>query len=252
MSFIDNKRAGVLAVIGTTIGAAALVFGPGAAHAGYPCNDQGVPSDVAITTNGGTFVGLDTPSTAPNDPRLVFACVAPTGGESNQKWVAVMASDPSGGAPGAVMEAGGCTGVVPGDPFALGCTYLLKPTGAEAAAPATSTTTSGATPGGSTATGSGTCVYVNGTTPRPELCPGSANVAGVNVATGDASVTTKTTPGGCITAFGNPCYTTAPAGAGVVVAKGDTSNDTVSTTVAGTPVKRDLGDCYGYNMGTCP
>jgi hypothetical protein len=123
-------------------------------------------------------------------------------------------------------------------------------TGIDVSYPVTTTTSSGATPGGSTATGSGTCTYVNGTSP---LCPSGADVARVNVATGDASVNPMTNPGGCITAFGNPCWTTAPNGAAVSVAEGDPTNDTVSTTVLGTPVRLDLGDCYGYNMpsGTC-
>jgi hypothetical protein len=123
-------------------------------------------------------------------------------------------------------------------------------TGIDVASPATSTTTSGSTPGLLAGTGGGTCTWVNGTSP---YCPSGANVAGVNVATGDVSANPVTNPGGCVTAFGNPCYLTAPSGAGVQVAKGDASNDTVSTTVLGTPVSTDLGDCYGYNMpsGTC-
>ena len=141
-------------------------------------------------------------------------------------------------------SASGSSSVGAGTPLGVGRT------GVDVSYPVTTTTSSGATPGGSMATGSGTCTYVNGTS---LYCPSGTNVAGVNVATGDASVNPATNPGACITAFGNPCWTTAPSGAGVSVAKGDSSNDTVSTTVLGTPVREDLGDCYAYNMppGTC-
>ena len=124
----------------------------------------------------------------------------------------------------------------------------LARTGADLAYPATNATTSGAAPGGTVGTGTGTCTYVNGT---QAVCPSGAEVAGVNVATGDASASPATNPGGCVTVGTNPCAATAPTGAGVAVATGDASNDTVSTTVLTTEVSQDLGGCYGYNMATC-
>lgn len=251
MTFLlDKRRAAVAALLLTMLGAAALFFAA-EAHAGYPCNDEPAPKDTTVNVNNETFVAVETNSATGPHPgnEFVRVCAAPTGGEANQKWVAVTGYDPGGSStPGYAVQSGGCNGL-PGAPgYPPGCNYLLQQTGANVGVPTTSTTTSGAAPGGSLGTGTGTCAYVNGT----PACPGGLTVAGVNVATGDASVTPKVNPGGCVTAFGNPCYTTAPAGAGLAVAKGDPVNDTVSTTVVGTPVSRDVGDCYGYNMGSCP
>lgn len=257
MRFLDKKRAGALAVVTALLGAVALIFGTGSANANsFPCSDTG-SQDTTVSNGGQTYAGFEVDPNRNGDGQYgVWGCAAATGGEGNQTWANVFVDTTNGSAPGATAYSGGCNiPLLPsggGQPYA--CQGVLGATGATAGAPATTSTTSGATPGGTAGTGSGTCLYVNGSTPAPGAvtCPSHFTVAGVNVATGDASVATKTTPGGCITALGNPCYTTAPAGAGVVVAKGDTSNDTVSTTVAGTPVGRDLGDCYGYNMGTCP
>lgn len=131
--------------------------------------------------------------------------------------------------------------------FGAGPSVGFGRTGADVAVPTTTVSATGAQRGAQVASGPGTCMYANGT---PVYCPGASNLAGAFVAPGDASATVVTRPGGCLTVGSNPCVATVPNG-GVVVGKGDSTNNTVSSTVLGTPVNQDLGGCYGYNMGPC-
>lgn len=239
MKFIDKRRAGVFAVLAALIGAVALFFGAGSANANsYPCSET-EGQDIWVNA-AGTYAGVDPGGDATG---WLWACVAPTGGEANQKWVVVTAGDPGGGGPGATVQSSGCTGVVPGDPAWPGCTWLLKPTGAD-----TNPTTVADAPGDSNgktggSVGAGTCVYANSTTPN---CPfGGLSIAGATFAEGDASVGTHLNPGGCVTVAGG-CVTTVPSGVGVSAFKGDPANPTIDANVAnGTLiVTEDLGDCY--------
>lgn len=241
-SLHDRKRTGVVALLSVFLGAAALFFGVGAAHAGYPCNDDSAPQDTTLNVNNQTFVGVDTNLTtgSPTTP-WVWACAAATGGEGSQKFVVVTAN-PTGSAPGYTVQAGGCTGVVGGDPYGPGCTYLVKPTGAQADPVVTPNAPGGSTAGSgaSAATGPTTCTWINGAM----SCPGSLTLGGVTVNEGDASVPgVHTTPGSCVT-VGGGCPATVPSGAGVDAFEGDSSNDTVTVEVLGSRTSRDLGDCY--------
>jgi hypothetical protein len=242
----DKRRAGVVAVIGAVVGSAALFFGLGAAQAGYPCNDQPAPQDTTVNVSNEVYVGVDiTPSLYP--AQWAWVCVGAPGGEANQKFVAVTVSDPyGGGSPGLIVESGGCTGIVGGQGYPPGCTYLVRPVGFDAnpfvgidVPVADGTGTTGA--GGS----AGTCLWLESTTPD---CSVGATITNVTIAEGDVSANPMTNPGGCVTAAGNPCLVTAPAGAGVSIAKGDPGRATVDGTLAGAvPITFDAGQCVGYN-----
>lgn len=247
MQFLhDRKRAGVIAVATGLLGAAALFFGMGAANAAYPCNDDSAPQDTTVNVNNQTFVGVDTNLTtgSPTTP-WVWACAAATGGEGNQRFVVVTAN-PSSPTTGYTVQAGGCTGVVGGDPYGPGCTYLLKSTGADVGNPATSLTTSGSRPNASAGLGSGTCTYANGT----PTCPvGGFTIAGVTVNEADLIPTvTPYTPTPPCTGINNTCI---PVGATVEVGQ-DTSNPAIRVaTLAATPTDVDTGpQCVQVNA-TC-
>jgi hypothetical protein len=245
MKFLHDRRtAGVLALLSATIGAAALFFGIAPAHAGYPCNDQPAPQDTHVNISNEVFVGVDTnPGVFSN---WVWVCAGAPGGEGNQRFVVVTAADPSGGGgPGMTVQSGGCTGVVGGQGFPPGCTYLVRPvgfdtspwTGVDLPADGNGVTGAGA--------GTGTCLWLESTS---ATCPfGGVTIATASVAEGDVSLTWGTNSG-CVTAAGNPCITTAPNGAGVSVAKGDPWRPTVDATVASTvPVTVDVGQCIGFH-----
>lgn len=201
------------------------------------------------------FVGADPNTNDAGDGYYGgFACAGAPSGEASQVAVAVSVHDPSGNpAPGATVEGVQCYTPLPDEPgWSPGCGWLVKTTGAQVAVPSTGTTTSGSTPGGSAGTGTGTCVYANGTTPAPGLlCPSGVTVAGTNIATGDANVSTRTVPGGCVGAAGNPCTTTVPSGAAVTAGGGDSANKTVdgSVLVIG-PVQYDLAKTCLVNVFT--
>jgi hypothetical protein len=244
-----KRRGGIVALIGMVIGAAALIIGAGSASANsWPCSDQSPPQDTHVTVNNDTYVGVDLApnlvAPGPGEYPHAWACVAPTGGEASQSWVNLWLS-PTASGTGEVVTSSGCFSA------ALGCRSVLDATGASVATPSTTTSTSTSKPGGTVGSGSGTCVYVNGTTPAPgTTCPSGLTIAGVSIATGDANVSTRTVPGGCIGGAGNPCITTVPSGAAVTAGGGDGSNDTVATDVAGTPVKRDVAKTCVVNVFT--
>jgi hypothetical protein len=223
--------------------ASAALFFAGTANANtYPCSET--EGQDAWANVRGTYVGVD----PGNDPigGWYWACVSPTGGEANQKWAVVTLYDPANSAPGAAVVAGGCTGV-PGDPFPPGCSYLLKPTGAEVD-PVTSTSLSGPSPSASAGSGAGTCVHANGSS----TCPGPTLV-GATVAPGDLPQPTAT--GGtnvCVgVQVGATCLgtvVTVPTTATVTVG-GDTGNDTAEVEVAGTSHPLNIGrECVGTPM----
>ena len=246
MKLLHSKRAGVLALVGAVLGAAAQFFGMGAAEAGYPCNDQPAPQDTTVNISNQVYVGTDfTPTLYP--AQWFWVCVGAPGGEGNQRFVAVTVSDPGGGGNnGLIVESGGCTGVTGGQGYPPGCTYLVRPIGFDlnpsAGVDVPVVDGTGTTGGGANA---GACLWLESTTPN---CSIAASIANVTVAEGDVSANPMVNPGGCVTAAGNPCIVNTPAGAGVSVAKGDPGRATVNGTVAGTvPVTVDAGQCVGYN-----
>jgi len=181
MKFLfQGKRAGIVVLASALLGAAALTMGAGTAGAHtFPCSETD-NQDIYVNA-AGTYAGVD-----PGGGNIgwVWVCAAPTGGASNQSWVVVTTHDPSSGGPGGVVQVGGCTGVVPGDPFPYGCTYLVEPTGVD---PNLTPTVDPPTPvDGNNVVGGGIdgnpCVYANDTSPA---CPFGGRVVGVFVAEND-------------------------------------------------------------------
>src|SRR5688572_6106067 len=242
MRFLLEKRRAAVAALVALLGATALFLGAsGAGASSYPCSDtdgQDLSANLA-----GTYAGVD-PGGA--NGGWVWVCAAPTGGEGSQRWVVVTTGDPGGAGTGVAVQAGGCTGVVGGDPFGPGCTYLLKPTGAEVDASAL------AEPnglGGGDGTGGvvgtpGTCTYVDGSTD----CGSSGHLVDVTVAEGDLPEV-HTAPG-CVNVNGT-CTAPSVSGANVTVF-GDTGNETVYVdTIAGGFSDEHGSTCVGVN-DPCP
>lgn len=256
MKFLhDKRRAGILAVLGTLIGAAALILGGGAANAtSFPCSDDpwgvGTYNDLWATVGSGpssAFVGAD-PNVNENGHYATYVCVGAPNGEASQVAVAAGITDPFTSTPGTTAQVFQCYAPLPGDVVdGSGCRWIVEPTGARVD-PAVTTNGPGATTsgtGGSVGAGPGTCASVNSTSPT---CPGVLTVAGVTVHEGDlpSAQTTSTTPPPACTGVNNSCP-----GAFVIVG-GDTGNDTVETTVAGAPVHRDVPrECVQVNS-ECP
>jgi hypothetical protein len=179
MKATHKKRAGALAVLVTLLGTAAFFLGSGAADANtFPCSET-EGQDIWVNA-AGTYAGVDPGG---GNVGWVWVCVAPTGGEASQRWVVFTPLDPGPGGPGVAVRVGGCTGIVPGDPFPYGCTYLVEPTGVDTD-PTTSieppTDGDGVTGAG---VGTGACVYVNSTTPT--ACPLGGTLVGLAVAEND-------------------------------------------------------------------
>ena len=256
MKFLhDKRRAGVIAVLGTLIGAAALIVGGGAANAtSFPCSDDpwgvGTYNDLWVTVGSGpnqVFVGAD-PNVNENRHYATYVCVGAPHGEASQVALAVGITEPTTSPAGVTAQAFQCYAPLPGDVVdGSGCRWIVEPTGAQVD-PAASTNGPGATTpgtGGSVGTGSGTCAYVNSTSP---ICPGATTLAAVTIHEGDlpSARTTSTTPPPQCTGVNNSCP-----GAYVIVG-GDPGNNTIDTTVAGAPVNRDVPrNCVQVNS-VCP
>lgn len=247
MTFLqDKRRAGIIAVLATLIGAAALFFGIGAASAAPPnnsaCRTDGF-GDATVDVPGVMYATADTYALGSANAQAFWVCLVPPDVGFGVDSLDPDPSNPAGW--GFLVKA--CA-----VPAGVACHTVVGMTGAEVGVPTTGTTTSGSTPGGSAGTGTGTCVYVDGTTPAPgTTCRSGLTVAGVNVATGDAKVSTRTVAGGCVGAAGNPCITTVPSGAAVTVGGGDSTNDTVNGDVAVVgPVNHDIGKTCVVNVLT--
>jgi len=216
MKFLhDKRRAGVLALLSTLLGAAALFFGLGAAEATTPCtNTPG--NDATLDAFGLASAGVSTESTT--SFTNVWVCATPPGTSTEAN-----VTDPNSGTPGKVVYSRHC------DSHLTTCTTLVNWTGAEVGVPSTSTnaplngTTAGS--GGSLGSGPGTCAYVNSSTP---ICPlGGITVAGVTVNEADlVPVVTPITPTPPCTGVNNTCV---PAGGTVRIFQ-DRTAPTVSAT----------------------
>lgn len=254
-SVLDKKRAVLLALVVALAATFAVLVGAGKAHAAWPCRDQPPPQDTTVNINNDTYAGVDVYNTGSTSGAHGFwVCVAPTGGEPNQKVVLVTVEDPgTNPAPGATVNVGACglTGLSPSPhPWMAPCgaNYTLAPTGAEVGTPATSLTTSGSRPSGSVGTGTGTCVYANSPS---GTCPSGVKVAGITVNEADLipSVTPSTPTPPC-TGINNTCI---PLGATVRIFQ-DTSNPTATVETAATPATNvevaPSGTCVQVNA-TC-
>lgn len=209
MKFLkDKRRAGIIGVLAALLGTGSLFIGAGTAQAGYPCNDNPFPQDTNVNVSNTVFVGADTGATNPgNGAGWLWVCVGAPGGEASQKWVLVTTGDPAQPGPGFTVRAGGCTGVLSGDPFGPGCTYLLEPVGANVElVPSPNSPGGGNGTGGVVRAGPGTCVWLHNTTP---FCPvGGITVAGVTVNETDllpVVETTSTSPPPPCTGINNTC-----------------------------------------------
>jgi hypothetical protein len=235
MRFLHDKRqTGVLALLATLLGAAAVFFGAGGASASSdPCNNEpwgvGTDKDLTVTAGSGptaVFAGVD-PNLNENGYYGTYVCAGAPNGEATQVGAAASVSHPSTDPVGATVQTHQCHTPLP-DVWGS-CGWLTAPTGAFVD-PTTTTNAPGdgdSTSNASAGTGSGTCAHVNSTTPTCPLGTG-ATLAGVTVREGDLPTVTPTnsTPPPVCTGVNNTCP-----GAYVIVG-GDTGNDTVDTTVA--------------------